>query len=50
MEGWFDLRESNNVIDSEAKEKSPGNHFMDAKNTADYIKCLVLIFRTLVIK
>lgn len=24
MEGWFDLRESNNVIDSVAKEKNPG--------------------------
>lgn len=46
MEGWFDLSESNNVIDSEANEKSPVIHFMDAKNTADNIKCLFLIFRT----
>ena len=48
MEGWFDLRESNNVIDSEANKERPVIHFMDAKNTADNIVYSCFLERLLI--
>ena len=47
MEGWFDLRQPKcDWLSLWTNGKNPVIHFMDAKNTADNIKYLFLIFRT----
>lgn len=47
IEGWFGLRQSNDVIYSDHKQmRKTVIHFMAARNTADNIKYLSLMFGT----